>query len=206
MPDRKDKELLAAARESLANPISFADFLAKLPPKDRVNAERRVGVLEAEGPGRAPMWQRLACVLMTLAPHAAKLVGRQTLQFYIADGKYRKQVFAMEDLQDGNFTIYCPDVLDDALRTGVLVPPPHADALVYLVRTTGEPLRIEALDSTSANPGAHFKDMTGWNRKALSITLPPSASPAQVEAAEMLCALAAQKFPKAAPATPTPGK
>ena len=51
----------------------------------------------------------------------------------------------------------------------------------------------------SLNPAAHFKDLTGWNRKALRITLPPSASPAQVEAAELLCAIAAQHFIRPTP-------
>ena len=70
MPNSGDRSL-AAARELLAYPMSFPDFLAKLSPKDRLNAERRVGVLEAEpDPGRAPLWRRLTSVLMTLAPHA----------------------------------------------------------------------------------------------------------------------------------------
>ena len=185
--------------------MSFADFLAKLSPKDRLNAEKRVGVLEAEpDPGRAPLWRRLVCTLMTLSPHAAKFVGRQTIQFYVADGKYRKQVFAMEDLQDGHFTVYCPDVLAEAVKLGLLAPAPHAEPHLYVVRPSGDPLRIEALDGASLNPGAHFKDMTGWNRKALRVTLPPSGTPAQVEAAEVLCALAAQHFAKAAPAASPP--
>jgi hypothetical protein len=59
---------------------------------------------------------------MTLAPHAAKLVGKQTAQIYVADRKYRMQVFALEDLQDGNFTVHCPDVLDEAVGSGLLAP------------------------------------------------------------------------------------
>src|SRR5258708_763736 len=119
MPTSEAKKVLTAARESLARRLSFEEFLAKLPPKDRVSAERRVTVLEAEPvPQRTDLWRRLACTLMTLSPHAAKLVGRQTVQFYIADGKYRMQVFALEDLQDGNMTIYCPDVLEEAVKAG----------------------------------------------------------------------------------------
>ena len=189
---------LAAARDALARPLGFAEFLARLGPKDRAAAERRVSAFEAEGaPGRAALWRRLACALMTLAPHAAKLVGRQTVQFYVADGKYRKQVFALEDLQDGNMTVYCPDALNEAIDAGVLSAPPHldgADVQLYLVQKTGEPLQVEALDGNSLNPGAHFKDLTGWNRKALRITLPPSPSAAQIEAAELLCAIAAGQF------------
>ena len=203
MRDVPAEDLLAAARASLATRLSFADFLAKLPSKDRASAERRVSVLEAEpDPARAPLWRRLVCTLMTLSPHAAKFVGRQTAQFYVADGKYRKQVFAMEDLQDGHFTLYCPDVLGEAVKAGLLAAPPDAAEHGYLVRATGDRLRVELLDGASLNPGAHFKDMTGWNRKALRVTLPPSALPAQIEAAEVLCALAAQHFVRSAPATP----
>ena len=222
MPQTGDK--LAAARESLARRLDFGDFLAKLAPKDRLNAERRVQVLEAESdPSRAGLWRRLVCGLMTLAPHAAKFVGKQTVQFYVADGKYRKQVFAMEDLQDGTFTLYSPDVLAEAIKAGVLTAARPAEPVaaasgaagsgaapaageLYGVRASSEPLRIESLDGNSLNPGAHFKDLTGWNRKALRIMLPPSSSPAQVEAAELLCALAAQHFVSSPAPTAAPGR
>src|SRR5688572_11605674 len=42
MPKPFPKHLSPATRESLARPMAFADFLAKLPSKDRVNAEKRV--------------------------------------------------------------------------------------------------------------------------------------------------------------------
>ena len=201
---------MGEADELLKRRLSFADFLAKLPPKERVNAERRVGVLEASpAPGLADLWRRLACALMTLAPHAAKLVGKQTVQFYVADGKYRMQVFALEDLQDGNITIYGPDVLTDAVEAGLLVRPP-ADAggtRAYGIPGTGDALRIDALDRDSENLVAHFKDMVGWNRTAVRITLPPTASQEQVDAAERLCAIAALGLiPRPAPVTtPPPG-
>jgi hypothetical protein len=206
MPSPENNQLLAAARAALARPITFDAFLAKLPNRDRVSAEKRLVALEAEPAegGRGRLWRRLACSLMTLAPHAAKLVGRQTVQFYVADGRYRKQVFALEDLQDGNMTVYCPDVLGEAVDAGLLSPPPHADGegvQHYVVRRSGEPLQVEALDASSLNPGAHVKDLTGWNRKALRITLSPSPSAAQVEAAELVCAIAAgQLVPNPAPA------
>lgn len=191
---------LAAAREALAHRLDFEAFLAKLPPKDRLNAERRVQVLEAEpDPGRAQLWRRLVCTLMTLAPHAAKFVGKQTVQFYVADGKYRKQVFAMEDLQDGHFTVYCPDVLKELLDAGLLAPATDVGEHFYRGGAPNQPLRVEPLDGSSINPAAHYKDMTGWNRKALRVTLPPSASAAQIDAAEMLCAVAAQHFVFAPP-------
>jgi hypothetical protein len=180
--------------------MRFDDFLAKLTPKDRVNAERRVAALEAEGdPGRVALWKRLACTLMSLAPLAAKFVGKQTVQFYIADGKYRMQVFALEDLQNGVMTIYCPDVVAEATKAGIVAAAAGFPPYMHSIVSTQEMLNVEPLDKNSANMAAHFKDMVGWNRKALRITLPGSASKSQVETAELLCAIAAGHFP-AAPA------
>lgn len=187
-------KLLEEARASLAHPLDFEAFLAKLAPKDRVNAQRRVEVLEAEAdPSRVRLWKRLTCVLMTLAPYAAKLVGRQMIQFYIADGKYRMQVFASEDLQDGHFTIYCPDVLQEATQAGLILGPEEGQPNVHRL-AAGGPLYIESLNKDSLNATPHFKDMVGWNRKALRIILPPAASSAQVDATELLCAIAARHF------------
>jgi hypothetical protein len=198
MPNPGAQQVLAAARQSLERPIDFEEFLARLPVKDRANAEKRVAALEAgSDPSHARLWRRLTCSLMTLAPLAPKLVGRQTVQFYVADGKYRMQVFALEDLQDGNMTIYCPDVLKEAGEAGLLANPAPGASDLYLIETDREPLRVEILNSGSLTSTSHVKDMTGWNRKALRITLAPSSSPAQIEAAEALCAIAAQRFVKA---------
>ena len=52
MPDPDAKRIsLSAARESLARPLEFADFLAKLAPKDRASAEKRVALLEVSVDG-----------------------------------------------------------------------------------------------------------------------------------------------------------
>jgi hypothetical protein len=191
MTDRNPS--LIAAREALSLRLKFPEFLAKLSPKDRMNVERRVDLLESEPqPGRATLWSRLACALATLAPQAVKCIGKQTLQFYIADGKYRMQVFALEDLQDGNFTVYCPGTADEAVTLGLLVKPGD-EAPAYLIPPSEDSLQIELLSGAS-NAAAHYKDMVGWNRKAIQITLPPFATPAQIEAAELLCAIAAQHF------------
>lgn len=202
---RTNPVVLTAARESLLRRLGFDDFLARLSPKDRGNAEKRVSLLE-EGPSHsARLWQRLACTMMTLAPHSAKFVGRQTVQFYIADGKYRMQVFALEDLQDGNMTVYCPDVLEEAVAAGLLARVGDAgDEQMYVTKVSREPLRIDLLNGSSLNPAAHFKDLVGWNRKAIRVTLPPAPSPAQVDATELLCAIAAQHFAPPAPASGRP--
>ena len=198
MTDRKTR--ISTARDALSQRLGFPEFLAKLSPKDRTNIERRIELLESEPvPHRATLWRRLACTLAALAPQNVKCIGKQTLQFYIADGKYRMQVFALEDLQDGNFTVYCPGGVDEAIELGLLVMA-ESEVPGYLLPSSEEPLQIELLSGAS-NAAAHYKDMVGWNRKAIQITLPPFASPAQIETAELLCAVAAQHFAPAASTT-----
>lgn len=175
--------------------MKFDEFLAKLSAKDRVNAERRVAALDANSdPARTALWKQLACTLMTFAPLAAKFVGKQTVQFYIPDGRYRMQVFALEDPQNGLMTIYCPDILSDAMNAGLVSELMGLDPHMHRIEESGDMIRVEPLDKDSTNAAAHFKDMVGWNRKALRITLPPIPTKSQVETAELLCAIAAQQF------------
>ncbi len=189
------RDPLSAARQLLLSRLEFSDVLLKLSPKDRATAARRVTVLETEGdPRQSELWRRMACTLMTLAPHAAKFIGRETAQFYLSDGRYRKQVFALEDLQDGKLTVYCPDVLEQAIEARCLARLPHGQENLFALPPSGQPLHVEVLDGDSINPGPHFKDMTGWNRKALRVILSMTPSPEQVEATELLCALAAVQF------------
>lgn len=194
MSNSNNAPSLAAARASLARPLAFEDLLAKLQGRDRLNAERRLAALDAGPyPDRARVWRRLACSLMTLAP-VAKFVGQAGVEFFVPDGRYRMQVFALEDLQDGNLTVYCPDVLAEAAAAGLLTPTGLPEPDAYVMAATNERLRIEALDGTAASPDAHYKNLTNWKRRALRITLPPTATPRQAEAAELLCAIAAAQF------------
>lgn len=200
MPDAPDPPVLVAARELLSRPLTFPEVLAKLAGRDRANAERRVAVLDAQpDAGRARAWQRLACGLMTLAP-LAKFMGTNAVEFYVPDGRYRRQVFALEDLRDGGVTVYCPDVLADAVAAGLLAGAGRPEPGGYAVAATGEPLHVEALDGTALSPHAHVKNLTNWSRRAARVALPPSASAGQVAAAELLCAIAAVRF-----APPPPG-
>ena len=108
--------------------MDFDAFLAKMGAKDRQNIEKHIAVLEAEPDNKhLKLWKRLVVALATLSPHAAQTNGQQSIQFYIADGadgRYRKQVFAMEDLRDGKVTVYVSDVLEKVLAAGVLEAPP----------------------------------------------------------------------------------
>ena len=104
--------------------------------------------------------------LHRLAPLPVTTVGQHAVQFFIADGKYRMQVFALEDARDGRLMVYLPDILAKARRPG---PPGGAQP--------------ESLDSANTpNPSPHIKHMLGWNRKAVRITLPTRATSQQVYA------------------------
>jgi hypothetical protein len=191
------QKTLAAAKKVLAQPIDFDKFLERLGPKDKVNVERHVTAMEAESDGaHAALWKRLACTLATLAPHSVKLNGQHSAQFYVQDGKYKMQVFAMEDLRDGKITLYCGDSSEVAKSAGLL----SVGEEDKLQLTNESAVTIEQLDSKSPNPAPFFKDMLGWNRKALRITLPVTAKPSEIVAAESLCALSASKWIVAQPA------
>jgi hypothetical protein len=194
---------LRAARAALATPLRFEEVLAKLGGRDRGNAARRVTAMEDKAENdRSRLWQRLACSLMTLAP-VAKFVGKDAVEFYVPDGRYKMQVFALEDVRDGNVTVYCPDVSAEAVAAGLLVqtgqPEPHALAAAG----SGEPLWIEAVDAAAMSPGAHVKNLTNWKRRAVRIKLPPRPAPAQVEAVELLCAIALGEVVTAPAPAPT---
>jgi hypothetical protein len=197
MPQTKAKNSLASARALLTNVIDFDSFLQRLGPKDRLNAERHLTACEAETEGgHAKIWRRMASVLMSLAPHASKLNGRQSLQFYIADGKYRMQVFAMEDLADGKVNIYCGDVREEATKTGLLTGKTKVvgDRTLTGIAGSTDSLDIESLSARSASVAPFYKDMLGWNRTAVRISLSVTASDAQITATEELCAISALKW------------
>ena len=86
----------SAAAEAAARTLGdFEAFLLRLGDRDRLNVERHVAFCETEStPAHAQTWKRLACVLARLAPHAALTTGQRAVRFFVADGKYRLQLFA----------------------------------------------------------------------------------------------------------------
>jgi len=195
------------ARAALQTPMSLDDFLGKLSARDRTNVDRHRGAIEAEPePRHAQLWKRVARALATLAPHAASTTGQQAISFFIADGKYRMQVFAMEDNRDGKLLVYAVDALDDAVKGHALKAPPKgaADPTAFPL-SNGQTLTVESLtNENTPNPSAFYKHMLGWNRKAVRITLPNDATDEQVGAAESVCAVAAARWAgKAAPEAET---
>jgi hypothetical protein len=191
------KGILDRARAALEKPDSLDEFLAKLSARDRTNVDRHLVALEAEAdPKHAALWKRVAKSLATLAPHAITTTGQQAVSFFIADGKYRMQVFALEDNRDGKVLVYAVDALDDAVKAQVLKPAAKGapDPSAHPI-SNGQVLTVESLtNENTPNPSAFYKHMLGWNRKAVRITLPHDATAQQIEAAEQLCAIAAIRW------------
>jgi hypothetical protein len=190
-----------SAAAPLPQSISFDELIARLPARERGAVQRHETACEEVDPSHAALWRRLICRLATLAPHAVRAMGQHTLQFFIADGKYRQQVFALDDHRDSKIVVYCPDVLELALSEGVLLPPPDAaEPRAYGIPGGRGVLYIERLDSVNTtNPDASFKFMLGWNRRALRTTLLSTATPQQAIAAERLWSLAGRDWKIAQP-------
>jgi hypothetical protein len=112
--------------------------------------------------------------------------------FYVVDGRYRMQVFALEDMRNETLGVYCGDVLHAAIACGILGR--HISGSQYQLADCHESLAITRLDGSTINPQPFFKDMVGWNRRALHIALPVAATAAQVRAVEQLCELSAQRW------------
>ncbi len=176
-------------------PMDFDAFLAKLTPKDRLNIERHLTAIEElSTKAHAKLWKRLAANMMTMAFHSAKANGQQSMQFYIQDGKYRMQIFALEDLRDGTVHVYATDALDEALAAGVLLKAKPGDEADQLrMPGTTDILSVERLDGKVSNPAPFYKDMLGWNRRAVHVALPAMASDAQIAATELLLVHGAKK-------------
>jgi hypothetical protein len=198
----------------------YQSLLARLGVRDRQAIERHVAACEAEpAPEHARLWRQLACLLASLAagPTGASSTaadtprtgpnsrqfgveasGQKALQFFTADGKYRRQIFALEDLRDGALVVYTVDALAAALRAGALRGPVRTDDGVPVYELCGcdghATVGIEAL--TAANVGAapnYYRHMVGWNRKALKITVPVTGGEGRLRALNVLYALAARQ-------------
>ena len=191
-------------------------FLTGLAGKDRSNIEKHLAACDAEGgPGHGRLWRRIAVALHKLAPYSAQTIGQHAVQFFIPDGKdgkYKMQVFALEDKRDGFLRVFLPDVLAEAVKAKILAKAPRAAGAegphgYLIVGTKGEILEVESLDnSNTADPPAHFKHMLGWNRKALRVSLPAVAANAQAAATEAMCAIAAKAWAHVAAPTAAAGR
>lgn len=175
--------------------MEYADLLARLQPKDRLNVERHVAMCDMnEGIAHTALWQRMACYLMTLCDHTAKTVGRHTMQFFVPDGQYRLQVFALHDQNNGGLLVYIYNVLDEAFDQNLLERPIAEDSTTYRLSGGRDLLNIERLDAKSLSAATYYKEMLGWNRRVLRVTLPLDATREQIAAVEKLCAISKSKW------------
>lgn len=200
---------VAVPVESSESP-ALRELLGRAAAKDRTHIQRHLAALDAQPDGsHAALWRRVAAMLGSLAPLPIQTVGHSAIMFFVPDGKYRMQMFALEDQNDGRVSIYLPDILKQAIAKKIIRKgeAPGEYAIVGSMRNT---LRLEALDSqNSPEPAAHVKNMLGWNRKALRITLPAIAADGpRVNATEALCELAVSlrkgEAPKPQPAAAAP--
>ena len=50
------------------------------------------------------------------------------------------------------------------------------------------------LDARNTTPAPYYKEMLGWNRRALRISLPTDATANQLQAVESLCGMSKSKW------------
>jgi hypothetical protein len=184
------------ADELLAQPTDYNAQLAKLGQRDRTNLERHLEAV-SESQAHAKAWRRLVAVLGTLAPVPMQTIGQHAILFFIPDGKYKMQAFALEDIRDGKLLIYVPDTLALAAEEQIIsIPKGEPEGEVdYPIGSGAQTLRIEALDAgNTPNPPAHVKNLLGWNRRALKIVLNAEATPEQLKTAELFAALGVMKI------------
>jgi len=180
------------------SPDAFEAFLSTLGERDRRNFRNHLTACEAEDDSRrATLWKRLACFLGSLAGKPARTTGKRAVQFFVADGHYLMQMFALEDPHDGTVAVYTPDALEAAVASGVLRGPVGAEGDALFYEAGGLPginLKIEVLSAAkTVDAPEYYRHLLGWKRRALKVTLPAAASPAQIQACEALCRLAARQ-------------
>jgi hypothetical protein len=155
--------------------------------------EKHLAACDAEADGaHADVFRRVVTMLDSHSGAGVDSVGGQAWRFFVPDGKYRLQVFALEDRGDGTLRVFLPDVLAQALKGGVIAKTPIPNE--YSLKGNARPVHVEPLDQEKPEPPAHVKSMLGWGRKAIAITVPVISADAQIKVADALCGLAAKKW------------
>ena len=187
---------------------NYEAFLALLGQKALSMVETRTGAAEgdaAQGYGKS--WKRIAGMLGRMAPVGVESVGRLALKFHIPDGKYRQQVFALEE-GNGMISVYLPDVSAAAISKKI-IETAEGDGKTYRIPGTSQTIVLELISSDLQEAPSFCKPMLGWGRKALKATLTPIADETQLRAVERLCELAAEGWAgreQVVPAPATPAK
>jgi hypothetical protein len=190
------KKVEAPAAPSRPSGPDLETFLARAGAKERAKIEKHLGLRDTEtGPGYGKLWRKVAAILGGLAPLPAQTMGNLALLFFIPDGKYKMQVFALEDAGDGNLSVYLPDVLAAAQKKKVLLKE-KAPGEYTIGGSASHVLKLESLDaSNTPSPHPHVKNLIGWNRKAIRVILTPAELDCpQIGAVEALCELASKNW------------
>ncbi len=171
----------------------YEAFVERLSVKGKAAAGKHDELAGAEGEqGYGEMWKRLVGGLSRLAPHASEMAGHQCVKFHIPDGKYRQQVFALEDTRQGTIVVYLPDIAAKAVERKLLRP--GATTGTYKLANDGDaPLELEVINAETRDMTV-CKPMVGWGRRALRAHVSVSAKEKQVRSLEMLCELAAEAW------------
>jgi hypothetical protein len=170
-------------------------ILERVGVKERAKIEKHLAVCDAEAAAlHGKLWRRVVSILGELAPLSMQSVGNNTWRFFVADGKYRMQVFALEDAFDGTLKIYMPDIINDAVKSKILTK--TSTPQTYAANGSETKLKIESLGATeAAEAPPHYKHMLGWNRKALRVSLSTvDADDALDNAVQAMAAIAAKKW------------
>lgn len=188
---RPEQEPLNNKTDNIANatatvPVEFTweTFIAKLGMRDRTNALKRLAAMEAgPQPALAPLWKSLCELLMSNSGHSAILNSKQSVQFFAADGKYRMQIFALQDDLPGEVIIYAPDVVEKAVTKKIIRKPRATDAKnLYRLGDNDQTLTIDQLNGDGPEHPPFFKDLMSWKRKCMRISIPVPPSPEQMQA------------------------
>jgi hypothetical protein len=179
----------------------FEPVLDRTGVKERVKIEKHLALCDAESnPAHGQMWRRIAAILGEAAPLPIQSAGNTAWKFFVADGKYRMQVFAMEDTFDGVLKIYLPDMLNEAVKGKILGK--TSIPQTFSVDGSGTQVKVESLGAAEASEAPpHYRHMLGWNRKALRLSIPTVKSDDKLHNALLAMAqLAAKKWTPAAAA------
>lgn len=171
----------------------YEDFLTRLSPKARSAMAKYEETCQNRGINAySELWKRLAGLLSHLAPQYADMIGF-SVKFYIPDGKYRQQVFALETTQKGSVAVYMPDVTSEAIVRKLLSQSPIASS--YRVPGANEcKVLLEPITADTCETVV-CKAMVGWGKRALVTTLDRNSTAEQIAAVEQLCSLAAESWP-----------
>lgn len=194
----KMREIMSRSPSSTQAAESYEAFFDRLDSSGRSNVDRHLAACQAEPTHEhVRLWKRLAAFLASLTPHSIRTTGQKAVQFYVADGKYRQQLFALEDMRDGKLSVYAVDALEAATRAGLFRPradSPDQGSTYVLCDYPDEYLRIETLTAaTTTSAPDYYKHLLGWNRKAVRISIPTNATPAQILVVEGFCTIAAEQ-------------